>query len=63
MNGVCLYKILKVIVIKDKMAGSVISIIVDGWCYNFRYLTIGFFVDNGGEFRSFKMEEFFSKLG
>ena len=59
MNGVCLYKILKGIV----RAGSVISIIVDGWCYNFRYLTIGFFVDNGGEFRSFKMEEFFSKLG
>ena len=29
----------------------------------FGYPSVGFYVDNGGEFRNYKMEEFVSKLG
>ena len=28
-----------------------------------RFPTTGFFADNGGEFRNYKMEEFVNKLG
>ena len=34
-----------------------------GWCLPYGYPNIGFWSDNGGEFRNSKMEEFVSKLG
>ena len=28
------------------------------WCMDIGYPTVGFWADNGGEFRNYKMEEF-----
>ena len=35
----------------------------NGWCLNYGFPTVGFYADNGGEFRNYKMEEFVSKFG
>ena len=61
---VCAFtKLIKGVVLKDKSADSVIKGLHGGWCMNFGYPTVGFYADNGGEFRNYKMEEFTSKLG
>ena len=56
-------KMLKGAVLKDKTADSVIKGLHGGWCMNYGYPTVGFYADNGGEFKNYKMEEFTSKLG
>ena len=33
------------------------------WCLRYGYPSVGFYANNGGEFRNYKMEEFVSKLG
>ena len=33
------------------------------WCLRYGYPSIGFYAENGGEFRNYKMKEFVSKLG
>ena len=45
------------VVLKDKKAEKILEKTGDGCS------SIGFYVDNGGEFRNYKMEEFVSKLG
>merc|ERR1711867_322343 len=41
----------------------VITALTDSWCIIVGFPSQGFFVDNGGEFRNYKMEEFVSKIG
>ena len=61
---VCAFtKFIKGIVIKDKNPETIIKGIHEAWCLDVGYPTIGFWADNGGEFRNMKMEEFVSKLG
>ena len=61
---VCVFtKMIKGMVLKDKTADSVLKGLHEGWCLNFGYPTVGFYADNGGEFRNYKMEEFTNKLG
>ena len=43
------------VVLKDKKAEAI--------CLRYGYPSIGFYADNGREFRNYKMEEFVSKLG
>ena len=33
------------------------------WCNKYGFPSVGFYADNGGEFRNYKMEEFVSKIG
>ena len=50
-------------VLNDKKPETIVKALHRGWCLPYRYPTIGFWSDNGGEFRNSKMEEFVSKLG
>ena len=50
-------------VIKDKKAEIILEKLEMEWCLRYGYPSIGFYADNGGEFRNYKMEEFVSKLG
>ena len=49
--------------IKDKKPETIVTVLHRGWCLPYGYPTIGFWSDNGGEFRNSKIEEFVSKLG
>ena len=50
-------------VLSDKNPESIIRALHRGWCLPYGYPTMGFWCDNGGEFRNSKMEEFVNKLG
>ena len=50
-------------VLSDKNPESIIRALHRGWCLPYGYPTVGFWCDNGGEFRNSKMEEFVNKLG
>ena len=54
---------IKGVVLKDKRPESVIVGLHSGWCLNLGFPTVGFYADNGGEFRNYKMDEFTNKLG
>ena len=49
-------------VLNDKKPESIVKALHRGWCLPYGYPTIGFWSDNGGEFRNSKMEEFVNKL-
>ena len=49
--------------IANKKADTVIQAIMDSWCMNMGFPTIGFYADNGGEFSNVKLDELTSKLG
>ena len=49
--------------ITNKKADTVIQAIMDSWCMNVGFPTIGFYADNGGEFSNVKLDELTSKLG
>ena len=50
-------------VLKDKKPESIVKALQRGWCLPYGYPTVGFWSDNGGEFRNATMEEFVNKLG
>ena len=50
-------------VLNDKNPESIVKALHRGWCLPYGYPTVGFWSDNGGEFRNSKMEEFVNKLG
>ena len=50
-------------VLKDKNPESIVNALHRGWCLPYGYPMVGFWSDNGGEFRNSKMEEFVNKLG
>ena len=54
---------MKGVVIKDKSQETIIKGIQKAWCQDVGYPTVGFWADNGGEFRNLKMEEYVNKLG
>ena len=56
-------KFIKGIVVKNKEPDTIMKALHGSWCMNMGYPTIGFWCDNGGEFRNAKMEEFVNKLG
>merc|ERR1712105_220626 len=56
-------KFMKGVVIKDKNPDTIIKALHNSWCMDIGYPTIGWWCDNGGEFRNAKMEEFVNKLG
>ena len=56
-------RFIKGIVLKNKRPESIITGLHSGWCLNFGFPTVGFYEDNGGEFRNYKMDEFTNKLG
>ena len=61
---VCAFtRFIKGIVIKDKNPETIIKGIHEAWCLDVGFPTVGFWVDNRGEFRNMKMEEFVNKLG
>ena len=49
--------------LNDKNPESIVKALHRGWCLPYGYPTVGFWSDNGGEFRNSKMEEFVNKLG
>ena len=49
--------------IANKKADTVIQAIMDSWCMNVGFPTLGFYADNGGEFSNVKPDELTSKLG
>ena len=51
------------VVLEDKKAKTILKRLELEWCMKFGYPLVGFYADNGGEFRNYKMEEFVSKLG
>jgi hypothetical protein len=56
-------KFMKGLVVKDKTAETILKGLHGSWCMDLGFPTIGFWADNGGEFRNAKMEEFVNKLG
>merc|ERR1711905_8676 len=61
---VCTFtKFVKGAVLKDKTPESVINALHHSWCMEVGYPTVGWWSDNGGEFRNSKMEEYVAKLG
>ena len=53
---------IKGIILQDEMAQSVIKSFHWGSCLNYRYPTVGFYADNGGKLKNYKMEEFTNNL-
>ena len=49
-------------VINDKSPKSIIKAILEAWCMNVGYPTVGFWAGYSEEFRNMKMEEFVNKL-
>merc|ERR1712030_13939 len=61
---VCTFtKFIKGAVLKDKTPESVINALHQGWCMEVGFPTVGWWSDNGGEFRNSKMEEYVAKMG
>merc|ERR1712074_48942 len=56
-------KFMEGVVIKDKNPDTIIKALHNSWCMDIGFPTIGWWSDNGGEFRNAKMEEFVNKLG
>merc|ERR1711905_36468 len=61
---VCTFtKFIKGAVLKDKTPESIINALHQGWCMEVGFPTVGWWSDNGGEFRNSKMEEYVAKMG
>ena len=61
---VCAFsRLLDGVMLKDKKAETIMEKLEMEWCLRFGYPSVGFYADNGGEFRNYKMEEFVNKLG
>ena len=58
-----LLRMLVGVFLKVKKAETITEKLEMEWCLRFGYPSVGFYADNGGEFRNYKMEEFVSKLG
>merc|ERR1712237_117435 len=56
-------KFIKGIVVKNKNPDTIIKALHNSRCMDIGFPTIGWWCDNGGEFRNAKMEEFVNKLG
>ena len=56
-------KFIKGFVIRDKLPESIIKGLHGSWCMNFGFPSVGFWADNGGEFRNSSVDEFTNKLG
>ena len=56
-------RFIKGIVLKNKLPENIIKGLHNGWCKNFVFPTVCFYVDNGGEFKNHKVDEFTNKLG
>ena len=56
-------RFIKGIVLKNKLPDSIIKGLHNGWCMNFRFPTVSFQADNGGEHQNHKVDEFTNKLG
>ena len=50
-------------VMKDKKAETILEKLELMWINIVGFPLVGFYADNGGEFRNYKMEEFVSKIG
>ena len=48
---------------QDKKAENMLEKLEIKSCNKFGFSLVGFYEDNGGEFRNYKMEEFLSKFG
>ena len=60
---VCTFtKFVKGAVVTDKCPETVMKALHETWCMDLGFPTVGFWCDNGGEFRNLKMEEFVNKL-
>ena len=44
------------LVLKDKKAETILEKLEKEWCPRYGYPSIGFYADNGGELRNYKME-------
>ena len=51
------------VVLKNKTPETVMKALHGFWCMDLGFPTVGFWCNNGGEFRNYKMEEFVNKLG
>ena len=61
---VCVFsRMLVGVVLKDKKAETIMEKLEMKWCLMFGCPSNCFYVDIGGEFRNYKMEEFVCKLG
>ena len=47
----------------DKKADTILENLELIWINIVRFPSVGFYADNGGEFRNYKIDEFVSKLG
>ena len=56
-------KFIRGIFLKDKTPESVIKGLHGAWCLDIGFPTVGFWADNGGEFKNHKLEEFVNKMG
>jgi len=56
-------KFIKGVVVNDKNPQTIVKALHNSWCMEIGFPTIGWWCDNGGEFRNATMEEFVNKLG
>ena len=56
-------KFIRKVVTNDKMSESIIKGLHRAQCMAYGFTTVGFWVDNGGQFRSFKINEFVNMMG
>ena len=63
MDGLHVHQVCERVVINDKRAETVMNALHAEWCMDLGFPSVGFWCDNGGEFRNAKLEELVSKLG
>jgi hypothetical protein len=50
-------KFIRGVVLKDKLPESIIKGLHGTWCMNLGFPTIGFWADNGGEFKTYSSDK------
>ena len=64
LSMVCAFtKFMKGTVLTNKRPETIMKALHGTWCMDLGFPTVGFWCDNGGEFRNSKMEELSNKLG
>ena len=53
---------IKRIIVKNRKTETIVKALHGTWCLDLGFPTVGFWYDNGGEFRNMTMEEFVNKL-